>query len=94
MSKIGNFTKKVAFTKKILYLPTSFKKVNMYKKSVKIILSWFRNTVSCRKFFLVKATFLAEKLRAEFPQFVSLRVFSSLWQQHSCLKVFYHVDQP
>ena len=53
--KLGILGKKSLLPKKIfLQLPTSLKKVNMCKKSVKIILSWFRNAISCRKFFFDK----------------------------------------
>ena len=58
--KLRILGKKQLLPKKIFpYRPTSFKKVNTCKKSVKIILSWFRNVGFCRKiFFFGKNQFL------------------------------------
>ena len=56
--KLRILGKKSLLPKKIFpYRPTSFKKVNMCKKSVKIILSWFRNVMSYRKNFFGKSDF-------------------------------------
>ena len=100
--KLGILGKKSLLPKKFfLQLPTSFKKVNMCKKSVKIILSWFRNAMSCRKFFfgkrlkkwlLPKKNFLHDitlrnQLSIIFTDFLHMSTFLKL--VGSCRKIFF-----
>ena len=87
LQKLGILGKKSLLPKKIfLQLPTSFKKENMGKKSVKIILSWFRNVMSCRIFFF----FFGKSRKKSFDPFDDINIqkgaLADLW--HEC---FYYV---
>ena len=72
--KLEILGKKSLLPKKIfLQLPTSLKKVNMCKKSVKIILCWFRNAISCRKIFFGKNNFFHLLSKKNFLHEIALR---------------------